>query len=174
MSDNKITTCTYDDLIEAANADAPIEVTNEWLEINLDNLKRGAFYVAPVYFWAQEDRPLQFNIMKPGTDKQQVIFSKDMMVGRQLDKLGKDQWVAKRYKLDKSRHNGAAKIYVGWPANHPDKKAEVPFKIIAAPLTSKQLQRQTRIDAGLCPTCSKPGEWLAMAMVCKEHGIFLG
>lgn len=174
MSDKKITTCTYNDLIEAADANAPLEVTSEWLIVTLDNLKRGAFYVAPLYFWAQEDRPLQFNIMKPGTTKGEVIFSKDMVVGRQQDKLGKDQWAAKRYKLNKGRHNGRAEMYIGWPNDHPDKKTEIPFKIIAAPLTSKQLLRQNKIDSGLCPDCGKPGEWVTMAMVCKEHGIFLG
>jgi hypothetical protein len=173
MSDNKNIICTYNDLIQAANDSKPIEVVGNWIVITVEKLKKGAFYVAPLYFWAHEDRPLRVEILKPGT-RGELAFEKEFVVGRQMDNAGKDQWVTKRYKINKSRHDGKAMLRIGWPPDHPKYKTEIPFKLVAAPLTSKQLLKQARIDAGLCPTCSQPGEWITMAMVCKKHGIFLG
>ncbi len=164
--------CTYQDLIDASNKDTPIEVVGESIVVRVENMRKGGFYVAPFYFWSQEERPLRVEIAKPGT-KGEIGFSKDFSIGRNLGKDGKDQWVCKRYKINKSRHNGTAVFRIGWPASEKV-TASSSFKLIAAPLTSKRLRKQLRADAGLCPECGLPGSWQAMAMVCSKHGAFLG
>lgn len=171
MTDKNII-CTYQDLIDAGNKDAPIEVVGESIIVRVENLRRGGFYVAPLYFWAQEKRPIRVEIAKPGT-KGEVGFSKDFTVDRNLDKEDNDQWLCKRYKLNKSRHDGTAVLRIGWPSTEKE-VATSSFKLIAAPLTSKQLRKQMRTDAGLCPECGSPGTWQAMAMVCSKHGAFIG
>jgi hypothetical protein len=93
MSNNSLI-CTYQDLIDASNHDAPVEVEGEYIVVRVENLRKGGFYVAPFYFWAQEKRPLRVEIVKPGT-KGVVGFSKDFSIGRNLDKSGKDQWTGK-------------------------------------------------------------------------------
>lgn len=171
MKDKNII-CTYQDLIDASNKDTPIEVVGESIVVRVENLRKGGFYVAPLYFWAQEERPIRVEIAKPGT-KGEVGFSKDFIIDRSLNNEGKDQWVCKRYKLDKSRHNGTAVIHIGWPSTEKV-PATTSFKLIAAPLTSTKLRKLLLSDAGLCPECGEPGSWQAMAMVCAKHGAFLG
>lgn len=164
--------CTYQNLIDAGNDDSPIEVTGEYIIVSVENLRKGAYYVAPLYFWSQDTRPMRVEILKPGSDGS-ILVKRDFTVNRHLTSDKKDQWTAKRYKLDKTRHDGTATLRIGWPDDEKD-VAVGSFKLIAAPLTSKMLAKQQRIDSGLCPDCGGAGEWIAMAMVCKKHGVFLG
>jgi hypothetical protein len=169
--------CTYQDLIDSSNRDSPIEVIGEHIIVTVENLKKGTFYVAPLYFWSQGTRPIRVEILKPGSkkvlSKREVVSKRDFTINRNLTDEGKDQWTKKRYKLDRSRHNGKATFRIGWPAEEKV-TAKSSFKLIAAPLTSKTLVKQQRVNLGQCPQCGKPGEWISMAMMCKEHGRFLG
>lgn len=169
---SNIKSCTYQDLIDASNDDNPLEVTEECLVVVVKNLRKRAYYVAPIYLWAQEVRPIRVEIMDPNK-KDTALVRREFSLGRNKDKNGQDAWLSKRYKLDKKRHNGTATLRIGWPSIG-SLTAGCPFKIIAAPLTSKALIKNQRRDSGLCPACGNPGSWQAMAMVCKEHGVFLG
>lgn len=163
---------TYEDLLEASKKNSPIEVVGESVYITINGLKKGAYYMAPFYFWSQKKRPLRVEIMQPGT-KTKVLVTKNFSTGRSLDTSGKDQWIEKRYRIDKTRHNGRARLRIGWPAEEKV-TASCSFKIIAAPLTSKRMLKEQRRAAGLCPECGKAGVWVRATMLCKKHGIIMG
>lgn len=160
---------TYTNLVEASNSDSPIEVIGTGIEVSVNNLKVGKFYLAPLYFWAQKDRSIKVEIINPSR-KDKVVLSKEFVVGRSLDENGNDKWTCKKYKLDKSRHKGSCIIRIGWSEDNSTDS----FKVVASPLTSKALLKEQRISAGMCPTCGKEGQWAVMAMKCLEHGVFLG
>ena len=161
-------------LVKATDDDKPLIIHGEWMHLTFKNLVPGEFYVVPLYFWADRDRPLRVEILKPGTPGE-ILKEYEFIIGRQNRRNGKDTWLSKRYKLDKQRHDGTARMRIGWPFNHHAISAkDIPFQVIGTQLTSKALEIKRRIANGHCPHCNKPGQWQAMAMVCKEHGAFLG
>jgi hypothetical protein len=172
MPKDTVKSCTYDELIAASQKDKPIVVKENWLLVKVPNLIAGEFYVAPFFFWSSDLRPLMVRVFKAGGIKEvDKEWTFNLGPGQRRRDNG---WTNKRYKLNADRHDGTAHFAIGWSATSKKVLTDVPFSIVAAPLTSKKLQRIRRIASGRCPECDVPGVWKTMAMVCEEHGVFLG
>lgn len=154
---------TYDDLVDNLNPD-PVE---EWITVTIPNLQKGALYFLPVYFWAKESRRVMVEFFRPGSDE---IESKLKTIIESGELSNRGTWTCKRYKLNSKRHDGIARLRFGWPGGSP----EAPLRVSFGAIERKGSKRQKLIDAGCCPECGKPGSWITMAMVCPEHGAFLG
>jgi len=168
MSKPKNITCYYNSLV---GLKTPQRVDGAWIDVHFRNLDPLEKYTAEFFLWAKEDRPLRIEILKP--DESDVIKGFQFKLEPKKDSAGKGVWTAKKYALGPTRQNGKARIVIGWSPNHK-LQPKVPFLIAANTLIDKGISPTKRIAAGLCPVCAKPGQWQAMAMVCLDHGRFIG
>ena len=152
----------YEELVQAAQNNKPLEVDTNWVGVEVPDLKIGEFYVAPMMFWAKELRSLTVQILDPANNGD-VLKQWSFYIGQSTT-----DWTIKRYKLDSSRHSGTGYFRIG-----SDEKDVAGFTICAAPLTSKKIRHKKAIDQGVCPECGAKGEWISLALSCPEHGVFL-
>jgi len=146
-------------------------LSESWMSIQVKELTPGDFYITPFYFWAPKDRPVTVKIFKAGSFLE-VATSRSFNVGPRDDMAGVNKWTEKRYRLDEERQDGSAFMTIGW--KEFDDVKGIPLTVLAGPLTSKKLRQEALIADGKCPQCKAEGHWQAMAMVCPEHGVFLG
>ena len=151
----------FQELVEAAKKDVPVQLSEGWLDIRVKNLTPGEFYIVPLYLWCEEDREVEVKILS--ASGQALSASYNFKVGRQLNGNGADEWLNKRYKLNEERHNGEGRIIIG-----SDVDAEHPLLVVAAPLTSKKLRRKKLADEGKCPDCSTKGHWIRLSLCCPN------
>lgn len=169
---NKVVVYAFDDLVGLTD---PITVKDDWIHIVFENLKRGEYYAVPLLLWASKERPISVRIYKAGSsDRENLALSRSFILGPNKDYRDRPQWTTRRYKLDGERHDGEARIDVGWDHNGSPSRGDTEFQIFANALTSKKITRLHHVEAGECPECGEPGQWQAMAMVCLEHGPFIG
>lgn len=162
--------CDYDSIVDVKD---PLVVDEDWLELNITGLDQDAFYVAPLYLWAQEERPMRVEIYHP--EHKDPVFAGKFRLGPNPDANGNFQWTTKRYKLNSERHNGNSIIKLGFSYSSPGTPQNMHgFQVWAKPLTSKVIRQKKLIADGKCPECGVQGHWQAMAMVCPVHGVFLG
>lgn len=157
--------CTYDTLVKAAEDNKPVIVKGDWLLVRVENLNPKDFYVAPLLFWANKERPLTIQILDPD-DPDTIIKQWSVKIGQRHD------WTRKRYKLNGDRQNGKALFRIGWPRKDAKNPTDEDFTLCAGRLTSKKLKRQRAIDAGVCPECGTKGDWIRLALCCPTHGAF--
>lgn len=153
----------------------PHRVKTAWLGIIVRDLTPGDFYVMPFKLWASSGRPVRIEIYRGiPTKPTDPVFSRSFSVGPDGDERDPNSWESRRYRLDDERHDGSAYVRLGWAQDSKLFSGGTDFWVFAEPLTSKKIRKKQRRDSGLCPECGLPGEWRAMAMVCDEHGVFLG
>lgn len=162
--------CYYESLV---GIEKPIQVKDGVLDVRVRNLDPLETYTAKFFLWAKGERPMRVEIFKPGGSSE-IIKEFQFTLKPKLNSQGHGTWTIKKYGLAKIRQDGEARIVLGWPKDHPTITTDIPFVVMADTLFDKGRSPVKRLAQGLCPQCGNPGRWVRMAMVCTEHGMFMG